>query len=312
MTYIFLILGFIILIKGADYLIDSASKIATLLGVSPFIIGISIVAFGTSAPEAAVGVLSSLRDSNEIILGTIIGSSIANIALVIGTISIILPTKITKDITRKELPISFVVQFILALMIIYNLELSRIDGAILITLFLVFLFYISRASSRKISNQQDEIHCNKKLSKSEFIKSLILFLIGITGLFIGGEIVVDNSIAIATKLGVSQTVIGLSIVALGTSLPELATSLLAIKKKESNIAIGNIIGSNIFNILLVLGLSSILLPIEILKENFIDLTIMIITTLFFLTLAYTRGRISRIVGFIMLISYFSFMLYKLI
>jgi cation:H+ antiporter len=317
-----LLIGFVILIKGSDFLIDSSSKIAKSFGISPFIIGISIVAFGTSAPEAVVGLISSIKGTNEIILGTIVGSSIANIALIIGLVSILSPITISPSALIKDLPLSFLVQLILVFLILFDQLLSRVDAIILLILFLAFLSYIFNSSKKSIEilnniesspNNQDQEN-GKKASPSllSIVKLGLVFLIGLTGLLLGGDMVVTYSTNIALSLGLSQTVIGLTIVALGTSLPELVASIVAIRKKENSIAIGNIIGSNIFNILFILGISSAILPIKLTNGELIDLVAMLVSTVLFFVLAIKNYRISRISGLFMVLGYLGFMVYKLL
>jgi cation:H+ antiporter len=321
MDYFMLLIGFVILIKGADFLIDSSSKIAKTFGISPFIIGISIVAFGTSAPEAVVGLISSFKGTNEIILGTVVGSSIANVALIIGLVSILSPIKISPSALKKDLPLSLFIQVILVLLLVFDSVLSKRDGMILLILFLIFLVYIFYDSKKNPENldmidastlHENQVDSQKREpSFKSILKLSLIFLIGLTGLLLGGDMVVESSTKIALTLGLSQTVIGLTIVALGTSLPELVASLIAIRKKESSIAIGNIIGSNIFNILFILGMSSTILPIGLAKGSLLDLGVMIFSTILFFVLAIKKHSTSRLSGLFMVLGYLGFMIYKL-
>jgi cation:H+ antiporter len=255
-----LIVGFAILIKGADWLVSGASSLAKKHNISDLAIGLTIVAFGTSAPELVVNSIASFQGHSDIIFGNVIGSNNFNLFLILGIVGLILPITVQSSTVWKEIPISFfaiVIVFILSnsFFLQENNVLSRIDGALLFILFVLFLFYVYK---------------QMKTEKTEFEIATIeisnwkiwgLITIGLAGLIFGGRLVVNNAIEIATDLGVSEKIIGLTIIAAGTSLPELVTSVVAAFKKNSDIAIGNIIGSNIFNLLLILSVSSFIKPV---------------------------------------------------
>ncbi len=257
-----IIAGFFLLIKGADWMVSGASALAKKYNVSDLIIGLTIVAFGTSAPELVVNSVASLQRHSDIVFGNVLGSNIVNLFLILGISGLIYPITVQSSTVWKEIPIS-----ILAVILLFLLSnnvlgqkinvVTRIDGAILLLMFAGFLFYIY--TQMKIEKPEISEPVVKEMSN---LKIWGLIIIGIAGLILGGKLVVDNAIEVATVIGVSEKIIGLTIVAIGTSLPELVTSVVAALKKNSDIAFGNIIGSNIFNILLILSVSSLIHPID--------------------------------------------------
>lgn len=259
-SVVLIVLGFILLIKGADWLVSGASSLAKKHHISDLAIGLTIVAFGTSAPELVVNSIASYQDHSDIIFGNVIGSNNFNLFLILGIVGLIMPITVQSSTVWKEIPISFfaiVIVFILSnsFFLQENNVLSRIDGALLLILFILFLFYVYK--QMKTEKTEFEI---ATLELSNW-KIWGLITIGLAGLIFGGRLVVNNAIEIATNLGVSEKIIGLTIIAAGTSLPELVTSVVAAFKKNSDIAIGNIIGSNIFNLLLILSVSSFIKPV---------------------------------------------------
>ncbi|MEG0580410.1 MAG: calcium/sodium antiporter, partial [Niameybacter sp.] len=260
--------------KGADYFVDGASSIAKTLKVPTLIIGLTIVAFGTSAPELAVSVTSAIQGQNAIAVGNVVGSNIFNLLMVVGIAAMICPLVVKKSILIKEFPFTLlaaVVLFIMALDVVLGSgasnTISRTDGIMLLVLFGIFMYYLVEVAltARANASAEDEIE-SMPLSKS-----MILSLVGIAGIVIGGKFVVDNASIIAKAWGMSESLVGLTIVAIGTSLPELVTSVVAAKKGESDIALGNVIGSSIFNIFLILGVSATINPIEMAGTIFIDI-----------------------------------------
>jgi cation:H+ antiporter len=255
-----LILGFVVLIKGADWLVNGASSLAKKHNVSDLAIGLTVVAFGTSAPEMVVNIFASLQNHQEIVFGNIIGSNNFNLFVILGIAGLITPLVVQSSTVRREIPLSFIA--IILLFFLANDHflpdkqvVSRVDGVILLAMFGLFLFYVYRqlkADPAEMENL-DLVHSHGKI--------WLLILIGLAGLVIGGRLVVTSAIEMATAMGVSEKIIGLTIVAAGTSLPELATSVVAALKRNNDIAVGNIIGSNIFNIFLILGVSSLVRPI---------------------------------------------------
>lgn len=256
-----IILGFIMLIKGADVLVNGSSAIAKKLRISEIVIGLTIVSIGTSMPELFVSTSSALKGSSDISIGNVIGSNICNLLLILGLSSIIHPVKFHKETKWIENPMSIVLSIIFLIMCNISQDVSRIEGIILLVLFIAFLIYtiIMGKKSQDEEILQTSLEDAKKVS---VIKNVGLIILGIVALKIGGDLVVENAKLIATALNISEKIIGLTIVAIGTSLPELVTSVTAAIKGDSDIAIGNIIGSNIFNMLLIIGVSAIITPIE--------------------------------------------------
>lgn len=290
---ILIIAGFTALIFGANWLVDGASALAKKYNVSDLIIGLTIVSFGTSAPELVVNSLASYNGYSDIILGNILGSNNFNLFITLGIAGLIYPMRVQKSTIWKEIPISFgaaVLFFMMANNFFFsdNTAILRIDGAVLLLCFAAFLFYVFK-EMKAGKEPIEEITYQPKSNLT--IWSLIL--LGLAGLVIGGQLVVDNGVKLATLLGVSEKIIGLTIIAIGTSLPELLTSVVAALKKNSGIAMGNIIGSNIFNILLILSVSSLIAPIEFQSYFNIDIFILLGGTLF-LFLSMFIGKKDRL------------------
>lgn len=281
-------IGFICLIFGANWLVDGATALAKKYKVSDLAIGLTIVAFGTSAPELVVNIIGSVNGYSDIVLGNIVGSNNFNLFIILGISGLILPITVQSSTAWKEIPISLFVTIVL-LFLINDLSfsesssLSRVDSIIMLVMFILFLYYVFRQMKQDSNIQADFI-------EKSTLKIWSLILIGLTGLVLGGQFVVINSVKIASSLGVSEKIIGLTIVAAGTSLPELVTSIVAATKKNSDIAIGNVIGSNVFNILLILSISGLVLPIEYNPKFNIDLYILIGGTIFLLTSMVTGQR----------------------
>lgn len=292
-SVLFVVLGFISLIFGANWLVDGASSLAKKYKVSDLIIGLTIVAFGTSAPELVVNSIASVKGYSDIVLGNIIGSNNFNLFIILGLSGLILPIKVQTSLAWKEIPISLFMS-VLVLFLLNDFVftgttyLSRIDGLIMLILFCLFLYYIYNQLKSGPETVTTEKH-------KPIIKIWGLIIVGLGGLILGGQLVVVNSVEIANALGVSEKIIGLTIVAAGTSLPELVTSVVAATKKYSDIAIGNVIGSNIFNILLILSISSLIEPIEYNPNFNLDLFILIGGTVFLFAsmLTVQRKKLDR-------------------
>lgn len=289
-----LIFGFALLIKGADYLVDGASSLALRFRISPIVIGLTIVSFGTSAPELVVNVMAAINGNADLSFGNIIGSNIINILLILGIAAMIQPLEAKKGTVWKEIPFSLIAVVALFLLCNDNLfttaetSLSRNDGLILLLFFIIFLSYTFGIP--KID--MEELPSIKRLS---VLKIMLLILVGIAGLFWGGKIVVDNAVRLAERFGMSSRVIGLTIVAVGTSLPELVTSAVAAAKRQADIAIGNVVGSNIFNIFLILGVTAVIQPLPFQRSINSDLLVLAIASLvlFFSVFMGPRHRIDR-------------------
>ena len=306
---ILLIVGFIVLIKGADIFVDGSSSLARNFKVSKMLVGLTIVAFGTSAPELAVSIKSMISNSGDIVLGNVIGSNILNILLIIGCSSLVHDLKVKNDTIKKELPI--LLQFstlLIVLMSDFVLSgqvdlLDRGDGITLVLFFLVFIYYLLHmALSKKEKEVEDK---NEKILSIP--KSIVFIIIGIGAIVLGSDLAVNNAIGIASALGVSERIIGLTIIALGTSLPELVTSITATRKGEYDIAIGNVVGSNIFNIGLVLGIPiAIFGGINVGTFNMFDIIFFFISALFLFLFAANDRKIRKAEGILLLIMFIAY------
>ena len=311
LQYIFFIaIGFALLIMGADILVDGASSIAKKYKIPQIIIGLTIVSIGTSMPELIVSITSAIDGHPDLSIGNVVGSNIANLLFILGITSIIMPLKFEKTTKIYDIPImigSTILMFILA---IFNIQISRIDGIISTIIFILFILYTIWVSKKSMNEKQEE----QDGKNSSLLVSIVKIIAGIVMLKIGGDITVDNSVNIATIIGVSEKVIGVTIVALGTSLPELITSVIAALKKNADLAIGNIVGSCIFNILLILGVSSLIHPISYSLGYNMDFIILIIASILLWIFANTgtKDTMTRLNGFMYLAMYIGYMIYILI
>lgn len=310
-----LIIGFVLLIKGADFLVDGASSIASNFKVSKLLVGLTIVAFGTGAPELAVSFSSLASGSTDILVGNVIGSNIINVLLLIGIAAIIHPIKVSKDTVSKELPLLLLISTALIILLLdINLSeaiintFSRADAIICLLFFCIFLYYLFSLARKNKSE-------SRKVDKPKYKlgKSFIITILGLIGVVAGSQLVVNSASTIATTVGISERIISLTIIALGTSLPELVTTVIAAKKKESDLLVGNIVGSNIFNICVVLSLP-VAFAGDITPNNFqfIDLTMLAISSVLLCVLARRHHKISRFDGILMLIIfllYYGFIIY---
>lgn len=326
MNYIFLIIGFLLLIKGADLFVDGASGIAKKLGVPAVIIGLTIVSLGTSAPELAVSISASLKGSNDITMGNVLGSNLFNLLAALGCTAIVAPLVIKKNIIKNDFIVNLIATFILYVFTFTGLigsknSLSRIDGAVLVLMCITYIIYliykVKRSNKREgevaVTAEFEDFEEQNIKSPNSTVKNIILSIVGVIGIILGGKIVVDSASAIALGLGLSEKLVGLTIVAIGTSLPELVTSLVAAKKGENDIALGNILGSNTFNILLILGLSSVISPITIAASLSIDLIFLIIVTLIIGALIFLNKKkekvLTRYEGVFLLALYIGYTVY---
>ena len=291
-----LIGGLVVLGIGGECLVRGASHLARSLGVSALVVGLTIVAFGTSAPEAAVSVQAVLRDQDPIAVGNVVGSNIANILLILGVAASLRPFKISLNLLKTDAPIMVMVAAIFLLSSMARTGSGRIErweGMALFAGLLVYSFFTYRMARREPPEVADEYQAALGLAGSRLFNSLLVGL-GIIALVIGGRLIVDGAQGLAEELGISKTIVGLTIVAIGTSLPELATSIIAIRHNQPDIAIGNIVGSNICNILLVIGMAATVTPIEIGRDTmFQDGPVMLVACLLFLAIAWSGQRVSR-------------------
>lgn len=313
LNIILLIVGFILLIKGADIFVDGASSLAENFKVPKMVIALTIVAFGTSAPELAVSIKAILINNSDIVLGNVVGSNILNILLILGVASLFSPLGVKKDTVNKEIPFTILISLLLLAVSFDNMfntkatnVISRNDGLTIILFFIIFIYYLFSVM-RKNKNSEET---NPKYNK---IMSIIFLILGLISVIIGSNLVVDNATSIAHKFNVSDKMIALTIVALGTSLPELVTSVQAARKGENDIAIGNIIGSNIFNIGVVIGLPTFFInKINVGSFNYIDMFMMIFSACLLYILTRNKNKIDRKDGIIMLILFVCYYSYVIV
>ena len=303
LTIILLLVGFVFLIKGADFFVEGASDLATKLKIPAMIIGLTIVAFGTSAPEAAVSVSSALTGSNAIAVSNVIGSNIFNLLAVIGVTAIIYKINITKESLRQDFPVLLGSSLLLLLFIFTGSQISRIEGIILLVLIIVYITYLILKSKKESSNMPvGTVHLTTG-------RIVVYIVAGIAGIILGGNLVVESAKDIALSIGMSETLVGLTIVSIGTSLPELITSVTAAYNKKTDIAIGNAIGSNIFNVLFILGLTDTISPITTTGIMFTDTVIMIVITIITYILAYDKYDFNKKDGMILVGLFIVYMIY---
>ena len=303
--FILLIVGFVLLIKGSDFFVDGSSNIASILKIPTLIVGLTIVAFGTSAPEAAVSITSSLSGNNALAVSNVIGSNLFNMMLIIGLCALLRELKIGRDVLNKDLPFLVVITAILSGFIIIGWSISRVEGIILFLLIIVYVSYLVYSAKKTKEAQIVE------KPKMGLLRSIIYIIGGMAGIIIGADFVVDSASYIAMAFGMSETLVGLTIVAIGTSLPELVTSLTALKKEENQLIIGNVIGSNIFNILFVLGASSIISPITINPNMLIDVALMLVVTILFFIFGKTQDKYDKKEGFVLVALFIAYMAFAI-
>ena len=298
-----LILGFVLLIKGADIFVDGASSTARNFKVSKMLIGLTIVAFGTSAPEFAVSMSALSSGSTDMVLGNVIGSCILNILLILGVAAVIKPLKIHDNTVKKEMPLALLISTLLVVLMLDNKlgngiinQVTRSDAIVIILFFTIFLYYLVTLARQKRDHEEDD---DKPM---KLWKSLLFVALGLGGIIWGSDLVVDNASSIAKTLGISERVISLTIIAFGTSLPELVTTIVSSKKGEQDLLLGNIIGSNIFNICVVLGIPvAIFGTITPSSFSYIDLVMVVASSLLLFIFAFSKKTISRLEGALMLL-----------
>ena len=294
---VLLVIGFVFLVKGADAFVEGCSSVAKRFHVPTLIIGMTIVAMGTSLPETAVSITASISGNNALAVSNAVGSNIFNLMVVVGVCAVLTPLAVQVGILKRDFPLSIACAILLLILGAIDMTLGHVDGVVFIVLFAFFILYMIR-SARNAGNgaegEEDEL-----LAEAEEMPVIAL----------GSDWVVDGATTVASAMGISQTLIGLTVVAFGTSLPELATSIVAAKKKEVDMALGNVIGSNIFNILMVLGIASAVSPVAFLTENVIDIVILIIFSAIVWVLAWTKKELNRKEGILMLILYAAYVVY---
>lgn len=302
MIYFLLVVGFLLLIKGADLFVEGSASLAHIWKVPSLIVGLTIVAMGTSAPEASVSITAGLSGSNEIAIGNIVGSNIFNGMIVVGVCAMMGAFSVDRKLLKRDIPVSLGAALLLVIMMM-DFTLSRVEGMILVILMVAYIIWTIKDALAARKNEPDQ-----EVSYS-ISKSVIFIMIGLAMIILGGNLVVENASAIASIFGVSQNLIALTIVAIGTSLPELVTSITAARKGEHGLALGNAIGSNIFNILFILGFSVVLSPIKVVMESFYDSVILIGISIILFLFSATRKNFSKKEGFICVMVYLAYMIY---
>lgn len=317
---LFLVAGFFALIKGADWFVEGSAALAKRFKVPGVVIGLTIVAMGTSAPELAVSTSAAIAGSNEIAISNVIGSNLFNLLVVLGVCAIMAPVAVEKSIMRRDFPFSIVITLIVAMFAGVGLlagkavvtdstdtvgTLNWWKGLTLLALFALYLFMTVRAA---LKNRTE----GEEIEEMPLGRCLLLILIGIAAIIIGGQVVVGSAKNIALFFGMSETLVGLTIVAIGTSLPELVTSIVASSKGQNGMAVGNVVGSNIFNLLLILGVSSAIHPIGVAMESVIDLMLLIVASGVVFVFAKTGKKITRFEGWIMVLTYAAYTAYAII
>lgn len=311
-----LVIGFLLLVKGADYFVEGASSVAKKLRIPTFVIGLTIVAFGTSAPELAVSISAALKGSNDIAIGNVVGSNIFNTLVVLGASAAITPIAVEKGMIKKDYPLSIFAAILLGVlsldMILFQapaMSLGRIDGIILLIAFAFFMYTTVKAGLKEreaLSEEQEEALSNMHMP---MWKSILILIVGLAGIVIGGDMSVEGAKEIARTFGLSEALIGLTIVAIGTSLPELVTSVVAARKGESDIAVGNVIGSNLFNIFFILGTSATILPMNVSSTYLYDIGMLIgVMVITYIPIAKTK-RVGRPMGIAMILAYVAYTVY---
>ena len=307
---ILLIVGFLFLVKGADAFVEGSSSIAKHFHVPSLIIGMTIVAMGTSLPETAVSVTAAIAGSNALAVSNAVGSNIFNLMVVIGVCAALTPVAVQKSTLKIDFPFSVFCAFLLLVLGRNRMVLTRINGLILIVLFVFFLLYMIRSAQHSKNSESSEL--TEETSEMKVLsvpKSLLFIVLGIAAITFGSDWVVDGAKTIAAAFGISENLIGLTVVAFGTSLPELMTSIVAARKNEVDMALGNAIGSNIFNILMVLGIAAALNPITFIRENIIDIIVLIGFSFIVWIMAWTRRRLSKPEGLAMILLYAGYVVY---
>lgn len=302
---VLLVIGFVMLIKGADWFVDGAASLAGKFGIPQLVIGLTIVAMGTSAPEAAVSISAALQDNAGITIGNVVGSNILNVLIILGLASIIIPIQVQKSTIKYEIPFTILITVVLAVLGLLDNEISRIEGVIFWILFIMYLIYLFRMAKKGDASVEE---VENKIDK---VWKMIVFILGGGALIIfGSDVTVDAASQIAGYFGMDDRLIGLTIVALGTSLPELITSVTAAKKGNADIAIGNIVGSNIFNILFVVGTTALITPVVYASSFLVDSIVAVVTMILLLVCVLNKDhKLKRWGGAVLLVAYVGYFIY---
>lgn len=308
LVMVLLVIGFVFLVKGADFFVEGSSSVAKRFNVPSLIIGLTIVAMGTSLPETAVSVTASLVDNNALAVSNAVGSNIFNLMVVIGFCAVMTPVAVDKQTLKRDFPFSVLCAVLLLALGFVGMELGHVDGVILLVLFAVYIVVLVRIAL-KHKNSGAAVEEEGEIKLLSMPRSLIYIVLGGASIAVGGDMVVDSASRIAIDFGMSQTLVGLTIVSIGTSLPELVTSIVAARKNEVDMALGNAIGSNIFNFLMVLGIASAISPIAFITENIIDIIILIVFSIVVWIMAWTKTKLNKGEGLIMLALYIAYAVY---
>ena len=312
---IVLVVGFVLLVKGADFFVEGASSVAKMLKVPSLIIGMTIVAMGPSLPETSVSIAASINNQNTLAVSNVVGSNIFNLMVVLGVCAVMCELQVSKDVLKRDYPFSVICAILLLVAGYIGMTLGRVDGIIFLVIFVGFLFVLIKGAmdARKrgeISEKEREMNEEISEMKEQPVWKSILYIVGgAIAIKYGGDWVVDSASTIATSFGISATLVGLTICSVGTSLPELVTSIVAARKNELDMAIGNVVGSNVFNILMVLGIAASVSPIAFLTENVIDIIILLVFSLITWLFCVTKKRIGRMEGITMLALYGIYLVY---
>ena len=307
-----LLVGFVFLVKGADFFVEGSSSVAKKFNVPSIIIGLTIVAMGTSLPEAAVSIAASIAGENSLAISNAIGSNIFNMMIVIGVCASMITVAVQKETLKKDFPFSVVCAVLLLVLGAIGMVLGHIDGIILLILFIGFIATLVRAAlkARKAGQEVED----EEVAHMEILpmwKSILFIVGGGLAIVVGGDVVVESATNVALTLGMSETLVGLTIVSVGTSLPELVTSVVAARKNEVDMALGNAIGSNVFNILVVLGIAASISPVTFIMENIYDICVLVAFSLIVWVMAWTKRKLEKKEGFIMILLYVGYLAYIL-
>lgn len=313
---LYLIVGFVLLVKGADFFVEGASSIAKRMHIPTIVIGLTIVAFGTSAPELAVSLSAAIKGSNDIAIGNVVGSNIFNLLVVIGVSAMISPLTVKRSMIKKDYPLSIFAAVLLGVLCLDSVlfhaketTLGRMDGVSLLVCFVFFMYITVREGLRGRKDAKKEHEDEVENMSFPIGKSIVLLVVGLAGIVFGGDLSVEGAKEIARAFGLSEALIGLTIVAIGTSLPELVTSIVAAKKGESDIVLGNVVGSNLFNIFFILGCSATILPMHVSGTYIYDIGLLIIVSvLAFIPIAKSK-KVGRVMGGVMTLAYVAYTVY---
>ncbi|MBP5265299.1 MAG: calcium/sodium antiporter [Lachnospiraceae bacterium] len=298
-----------LLVKGADFFVEGSSSVAKTLKVPSLVIGMTVVAMGTSLPELSVSVTASLNNANSLAISNVVGSNLFNLIVVLGASALVCDIPVSRDVLRRDMPFSILCAVLLVVLGFIGNGLGHVDGIILLVIFVGFLGVMVHSALKARRSAQEAAEEEEEIKVLPIWKSLIFIVGGAVAIKFGGDFVVDSAVTLATLLGASETLIGLTIVACGTSLPELVTSMVAAKKNEMDMAVGNVVGSNVFNILLILGTAATISPVDLLTENIIDIAILVVASLLIMLFSRSSHKINRSEGAIMLLCYAGFLGY---